>query len=146
MTAYPRHAFDVPVGEPQPTLFTPLAQFFRRALRLPRRKPAVPEIPREVSGTATVLLTPPDGTPALGGRMLSEVRREHDLLSTAELAALHPRGRHPYPPLPVRLPRPDGEIVISERGTCRSARGRPRSRPSGRARRSPSAPTRRAST
>ena len=52
---------------------------------------------------ATALLTPPDGTPVLGGRMLSEVRREHDALSAA---ALRPRKV---------LPRADGQVVIDER-------------------------------
>ena len=51
MTApYPKHAFDVAPGEPQPSLLTPVAEFFRRALRMPWRKPAVPaDVP---AGTA----------------------------------------------------------------------------------------------
>jgi hypothetical protein len=94
---------------------SPVASFFRRAIAAVRRRLAVPAA-IATAGAATTLLTPPDGQPVLRDRMLSEVRAEHDLLSTAELAALHPRGRHPYPAPPVRLPRPGGEIVIDERG------------------------------
>lgn len=72
MTAYPRHAFDVAPGDPQPTVLTPLALFFRRALRLPWRKRPVPAA-HPAAGAAT----PPDGLPVLRDRMLSDVRREY---------------------------------------------------------------------
>jgi hypothetical protein len=99
MTAYrPLHASDVEVGEPQPSLLTPVAEFFRRALRMPWRRPAVPAA-IATAGAATTLLTPPDGQPVLRDRMLSEVRAEHDAMSPA---AAHAQAMHeasePYLP------------------------------------------------
>lgn len=104
--------------------------FFRR-LRL-RRKPAVPaELPPaaelRAAGAATALL----GEPVMRDRMLSEVRAEYDGLTDLEIAALTPRGEHPYPPLPTRLLRPagDGEIVIDERGRVSVCPWPPAARP-----------------
>jgi hypothetical protein len=98
VTAYrPLHASDVEVGEPQPSLLTPVASFFRRAIAAVRRRLAVPAA--RPAGAATTLLTPPDGQPVLRDRMLSEVRREHDGL----------RER----PRPTHYDRRDGEIVVT---------------------------------
>jgi hypothetical protein len=86
-----------------------LPQLFRRAIAAVRRKPAVPA--GVAAGAATALLTPPDGTPVLGDRMLSDVRRERN--EDAEIAALSgPEIRAPG----VRkiLPRADGQIVIGD--------------------------------
>ena len=97
-----------------------VALFFRRLVRPWRRKPAAPAV--AAAGAATVLLTPPDGTPVLRDRMLSEVRAEHaptapialprftpspamsperlaDLDARVDALMRRPRGSHPYPPL-----------------------------------------------
>jgi hypothetical protein len=118
---YPRHAFNVAPGEPQLSVAGLVARFFRRAIAAVRRKEAVPAV--AAAGAAT----PPDGLRVLGDRMLSEVRREHDALTDAEIAALRPRKR---------LARHDGEVLIDERNrvTVRPVNGRslgtlPRRRP-----------------
>lgn len=68
--------------------------FFRRLVAAWRRKPSAPEAPLP-SGAVTALL----GSPVLGDRMIADVRREHDLLSATELAALEPRAVYSGPPI-----------------------------------------------
>jgi hypothetical protein len=94
MTAYsPQHAFDVAPGDPQPTVFTPVAEFFRRLVRPWRREKAAPAgvCPAGAATDSPRVHIPADrfftesqawaelrfGEPVLGDRMLSEVRPEH---------------------------------------------------------------------
>lgn len=98
----------------------PRASFFRRALRMPWRKPSAPAV--KPAGAATALIA--DAQPVLGDRTIDDVRAQwnewhdgtpqHDLLTTTELAALNTPA-HLGPKRPTRLQRPDGEIVIDER-------------------------------
>ena len=149
MTAiYPRHAFGVALGDPQPTLLAAMSKFFRRVLRMPWRRRAVPAELRTAADLRTAgAATPPgfpccvhceDGSPCeprdshlspcsdgcngvLAGRMLSEVRTEWN----AWHDALTDREVAALRP-PKTLARQDGEVLIDERGhvTVRPVNGR----------------------
>jgi hypothetical protein len=49
---YPRHAFNVAPGEPQPSVASLIAQFFRRAIAAVLRKSAAPEVQTPAPGAA----------------------------------------------------------------------------------------------
>jgi hypothetical protein len=116
MTAHPRHAFNTVPGRPQPSLLTPVAQFFRRFLAGFRRRLPVPAV--AAAGTGTGPLAEPDrfpccvhclsgspcdpadshprecddgcNAPVLGQDMLSEVRARWDIVGRLAKSARLP--------------------------------------------------------
>lgn len=120
----------------------PRTPIFRRSLRLPWRKPAVPA-GYETAGAATALIN--DAAPVLGDQWVSDVREQwnawHDGTPAARHAMTEPTG---FPAVPTFTPYvPAAEVGTSGRRTLSgvenltAAGGAPGA---GRARSSPSAP------
>lgn len=61
--------------------------FFRRIVAAVRRKPDLVGRAWTPGAAPTALLTPPDGTPVLGDRMLSDVRARYDAVHTFKSSA-----------------------------------------------------------
>ncbi|HEY1705925.1 MAG TPA: hypothetical protein VGG75_40090 [Trebonia sp.] len=125
MTAYrPLHASDVEIGEPQPSLLTPAARFFRRAIAAVRRKEAAPAAPR-TAGAVTPLLA--DAEPVMGNDMIASVRGQWDAWHAEDVAltghpATAPAGfpvlgpEHDAAPVNGPLPRRVPGATIRENG------------------------------
>jgi hypothetical protein len=129
MTAalYPKHAFNVVPGEPQPTVADLVTRFFRRAIAAAWRKRSAPEVKTLASGAASAL--PAGAEPVLGNGTIAEARARQDAWTAEDTAvtghpatapagfpALTPAQQGAVPgggPLPRRIP----GATVREHGT-----------------------------
>jgi hypothetical protein len=122
MTAplYPKHAFNVVPGEPQPTVADLVTQFFRRAIAAVLRERSAPEVKTLASGAAPALPAGAEPVLGIGNGTIAEARARQDAWTAEDVAvtghpatapagfpALTPAQQGAVPgggPLPRRIP------------------------------------------